>query len=139
MQNTHIAYAIKEQCKKNKVAIATVLNECSVNRNFIYDLEKKSMSPSCDKISRIADRLNCSVDYLLGRTDEVAVNKNSNAFTQTDVTFEQKRLMSLFEKASDDDKEKLIEYAEMLYERSQMKKDKIMELLKDDDRKAAEE
>lgn len=132
MQNTHIAYAIKEQCKKNKVAIAKVLNECNVNRNFIYDLEKKSTSPSCDKISRIADRLNCSVDYLLGRTYQVSVNKGSNAFIQTDITFEQKRLMSLFEKISDDDKQKLIEYAEMLYEHSEMKKDKIMELLKDD-------
>lgn len=68
----------------------------------------------------------------MGRTYQVSVNKGSNAFIQTDITFEQKRLMSLFEKISDDDKQKLIEYAEMLYEHSEMKKDKIMELLKDD-------
>jgi len=38
-----------------------------MNRNTIYDLEKKGSFPSCDKLSKIADYLEVSTDYLLGR------------------------------------------------------------------------
>ena len=41
----------------------------------MYDLEKKAQAPSADKLESIADYLGCSVDYLLGRTDNPEVNK----------------------------------------------------------------
>ena len=41
----------------------------------VYDLEKSGQIPSADKLERIADYLDCSVDYLLGRTDNPAVNR----------------------------------------------------------------
>ena len=75
MQNMHISTTIKSLCKKRGLTISTLLNECNLNKSFIYDLEKRSASPSCDKISRIADYLGCSVDYLLGRTDNPEINK----------------------------------------------------------------
>ena len=75
MQNMHISTTIKSLCKKIGLTISTLLNECNLNKSFIYDLEKRSASPSCDKISRIADYLGCSVDYLLGRTDNPELNK----------------------------------------------------------------
>ena len=75
MQNIHIATIIKELCKQNGISISLLLNECSLTKSFIYDLEKRSTSPSCEKITRIADYLDCSVDYLLGRTDNPEVNK----------------------------------------------------------------
>ena len=52
-----------------------MLIDCNISKSFIYDIEKRNMSPSCDKISRIADYLDVSVDYLLGRTDNPEVNK----------------------------------------------------------------
>lgn len=70
MQNTHIATTIKQLCKKNNISITTLLNECNLTKSFIYDLEKRLTSPSCEKIAKIADYLNCSVDYLLGRTND---------------------------------------------------------------------
>ena len=60
---------IKELCQKNSLAIKNLLSECNINRNFIYDLERSKQIPSADKFERIANRLNCSIDYLLGRTD----------------------------------------------------------------------
>lgn len=75
MQNSQIAYIIKKQCKSRGITISTLLTDCKLTKSFIYDLEKRSSSPSCDKISRIADYLDCSVDYLLGRTDNPEVNK----------------------------------------------------------------
>lgn len=75
MQNTHIASTIKALCKAKGVTITTLLADCSLTKSFIYDLEKREASPSCDKMSRIADYLGCSVDYLLGRTDNPEVNR----------------------------------------------------------------
>lgn len=36
----------------------------------------KKQSPSCDKIALVADNLNCSVDYLLGRTDDPTIGND---------------------------------------------------------------
>lgn len=41
-------------------------------------MEKRNMSPSCDKLTRIADYLDCSVDYLLGRTNTQATTYSVN-------------------------------------------------------------
>ena len=75
MQNTHISTTIKTLCKSKGVTISSLLSDCNLTKSFIYDLEKRATSPSCDKMSRIADYLDCSVDYLLGRTDNPEVNK----------------------------------------------------------------
>ena len=74
MQNAHITQAIKVLCKAKGITISKLLVDCTLTKSFIYDLEKRSTSPSCDKIARIADYLDCSVDYLLGRTDNPEVN-----------------------------------------------------------------
>lgn len=75
MQNIHIATTIKELCKSKGITISTLLSTCNLTKSFIYDLERRATSPSCDKMSRIADYLDCSVDYLLGRTDKPEINK----------------------------------------------------------------
>ena len=74
MQNLILSNRLKEQCKRHKISIKSLLENCEMNRNTIYDLEKKCSFPSGDKLSRIADHLDCSVDYLLGRTDNPDIN-----------------------------------------------------------------
>ena len=69
MNSAIIAERIKHLCKQKKVTVLSVLLACDVNKNFIYDLEKGGSSPSADKLYRIADYFDCSVDYLLGRSD----------------------------------------------------------------------
>ncbi len=76
MQNSQVADKIRELCKKAGITVKELLEQCRINRNFIYDLEKRGQAPSADKLERIADYLDCSVDYLLGRTDIVEVNKS---------------------------------------------------------------
>ncbi len=75
MQNINITTTIKTLCKQKKISITALLNECNLTKSFIYDLEKRSTSPSCEKIAKIADYLDCSVDYLLGRTDNPEINR----------------------------------------------------------------
>ena len=59
---------IKLLCKSNGVTVKTLLESTDINRNFIYDLKRSGRIPSVDKFERIADYLDCSVDYLLGRS-----------------------------------------------------------------------
>ena len=75
MQNANISMTIKALCKSRGVTVSTLIQECNLTKSFIYDLEKRDSSPSCDKMSRIADYLDCSVDYLLGRTDKPEINR----------------------------------------------------------------
>ena len=79
MQNTQLAEKIKETAKLKGITVKQLLENCNINKGFIYDLEKQNKTPSVDKILRIADYLDCSVDYLLGRTDVVEVNKGDDA------------------------------------------------------------
>ena len=69
MQNKQIVENIKLKCKQKNVSINQMLKDCEITKSFIYDLEKRNMSPSCDRITRIANYFGCSVDYLLGRTN----------------------------------------------------------------------
>ena len=78
MQNTQLAEKIKETAKLKGITVKQLLENCNINKGFIYDLEKQNKTPSVDKILRIADYLDCSVDYLLGRTDVVEVNKGDD-------------------------------------------------------------
>ncbi len=72
-QNKEIAAAIRSLAEEKGVTITQLLADCSINRNFLYDLEKGNSSPSVDKLARIADYFGVSVARLLGGADgEVA-------------------------------------------------------------------
>lgn len=74
MDNVHLSTTIKALCKSQNITVKKLLEDCRVSRNFIYDLEKKGQMPSIDKLEAIADYLDCSVDYLLGRTTNSSTN-----------------------------------------------------------------
>lgn len=66
-----MSIAYKKGLSKNKLLINSKLNKS------VFDNMKKGQIPSVDKIHIIADYLDCSVDYLLGRTDVIEVNKST--------------------------------------------------------------
>ncbi|MDE6004458.1 MAG: helix-turn-helix transcriptional regulator [Oscillospiraceae bacterium] len=60
---------IKNQCEKQEKSMTVMLSELSLGVNAVNQInEKKGMGAFT--LSKIADYLNCSVDYLLGRTDK---------------------------------------------------------------------
>lgn len=77
MSNAQVATRIKEICKVKGSSISKMLEVCSIRKSFIYDLEKRNASPSIEIIGQIADYLDCSVDYLLGRTDNPNISGNN--------------------------------------------------------------
>ena len=63
------AKRIKELSAKNSIPVKRVLEDCKINRNYIYDLENKIKYPQWEKILDIAQYFNVSTDYILGLTD----------------------------------------------------------------------
>lgn len=81
MNNAQIAQNIKDECQAKKVPVSKLLENCGIRKGFIYDLEKRDYTPSVEIMGKIADYLNVSVDYLLGREG----NKNAPS---TDINFD---------------------------------------------------
>ncbi len=65
---------IKSRCKQQKISIDVLLKACNLGINAINQInDAKGMASF--SLARIADHLDCSVDYLLGRTDKPEVNR----------------------------------------------------------------
>lgn len=67
-----------------------MLTELGYNNSLILNMDKYGSMPSADKLGQIAEYLDVSVDYLLGRTDNPAM--------KTDFRAEHKELISLWDK-----------------------------------------
>jgi len=63
MQNQQIAEKIKKICKDRNITIKKMLEDCSINRNFIYGLEKANKTPSSSNLKKISSYFNIPVGY----------------------------------------------------------------------------
>ena len=75
---------IKQLCKIKKINAKKMLIDCELGLNAIQQInDTKGMASF--SLAKIADYLNCSVDYLLGRTDVPEINKgNVTTFPETE-------------------------------------------------------
>ncbi len=71
-----IAEKIKLLLKNRKLSVSKMLMDCGMNKNAIYTMQSSGYLPRLDALARIADYLDCSVDYLLGRTDNPDSHKS---------------------------------------------------------------
>lgn len=69
-----IAERIKITIKDKKLTTKNMLEELNLGINTISEFSK-GKHLSCISLARIADYLDCSVDYLLGRTDNPQSHK----------------------------------------------------------------
>lgn len=75
MYDSHnIATSIKLRAKSKNVVIKTMLEELDLGSNTMSSMYHGKIIAS-DSLARIADYLDCSVDYLLGRTDNPEINR----------------------------------------------------------------
>jgi transcriptional regulator with XRE-family HTH domain len=65
---------IKGLCKVRNVSIKEMLSVCGLSINAVSQINDAGGMYSFS-LARIADYLDCSVDYLLGRTDKPEVNR----------------------------------------------------------------
>lgn len=82
MYNTQeIAQRIKIRTKENGYTIGNMLSELNLGVNIISQLAK-GQEMSCLNIAKIADYLDCSVDYLLGRTETPEIDPANKLQTE---------------------------------------------------------
>lgn len=74
--NQMIAERIKSRAKERHVKLKDMLNFLSMGINLISQLAKGSNITAIN-LAQIADYLDCSVDYLLGRTENPQSHKEN--------------------------------------------------------------
>lgn len=71
MYNSQIvAERIKKAVKANNTTMDTLNTKCNLSKNAVSSASKSSEGMKAKNLYMIAEFLNVSVDYLLGRTDE---------------------------------------------------------------------
>lgn len=65
--SSEIAARIKFMAKQKNVTVGAMLEAIELGKNTMTNF--KTSMPKADNLAKIADYLECSVDYLLGRTD----------------------------------------------------------------------
>ena len=81
--SANTAERIKELAKSKKIPINVLLTECGLSKNALSSMLSRGSWLQANNLAKIADYLDCSVDYLLGRT-EVLETKISSSPTATD-------------------------------------------------------
>lgn len=74
MYNSYdIAERIKLCAKSKHLPVKQILSDAGLGFNTMSNM--KTSMPKADTLAKISDQLGCSVDYLLGRTDNPEVNR----------------------------------------------------------------
>ncbi len=68
-----VAERIKKTARSNKIKMENMLIDCGLGINAISHLAK-GQKLAYSSLAKIAEYLNCSMDYLVGRTDEPKIN-----------------------------------------------------------------
>ena len=76
-----LANIIKKTAKSKNIAVGKMLADCGLSINTLSSMQSGGYYPRLEAIAKIADYLDCSVDYLLGRTDCPEVARSSQPDT----------------------------------------------------------
>lgn len=100
-----VAETIKALAKKRNVSIKKVLEDVGLNYNMMTTM--RTSMPKADNLAKIADYLDCSVDYLLGKT-------NDPSSTASSITEDEQALLAAYRTLDADGKIKAEEYLSAL-------------------------
>lgn len=87
ISSQELAISIKREAKSRKRPIGKMLLECGLSVNTLSSMQSGGYFPRLEAIVKIADFLDCSVDYLLGRTDIPAVARGLSQRESSTVPF----------------------------------------------------
>lgn len=79
---TSVVERIKQRAKVKNKSITKVLEECGLNKNTLVSMNSRGSWIQANSLGMIADTLECSVDYLLCRTE----NPDSHNTHASDIT-----------------------------------------------------
>lgn len=73
-----ISSLIKSLAKQKKIPLGKLCSDCRISKNTFSTMQSGGYLPRIETICKIADYLNVSIDYLLGRTTEPNYNSLYN-------------------------------------------------------------
>ena len=78
-------FRIKQRAKEQGIAILDLQTKCDLGRNAISQAAKSQDGMKARNLFAIAEVLDCSVDYLLGRTDrpEISQSYSNNSISNS--------------------------------------------------------
>ena len=106
---SEIAERIKLCAKQKGVTVKTALQNAGVGEKMVSNMSgKKGSYPQSDKLAKIADFFDCSVDYLLGRkeTKKAAVLSVENS----DIN----KLIDIYKQLTEEAQKEMLSYAEYM-------------------------
>ncbi|WP_217563231.1 helix-turn-helix transcriptional regulator [Paenibacillus sp. GbtcB18] len=79
-----ITEKVKELCLNRGISVSKLEEELEFGQNTIYQWKKRT--PSVERVQKVADYFNVSIDFLLGRTNQMNNNlsKDTEGFTEKD-------------------------------------------------------
>lgn len=107
-----IAENIKKTAKASNIQLKDMLLDLSLNKNTLSNMYNGSMLKG-DSLARIADYLDVSVDYLLGREPSSETKKDGSAEAlppDTALTPSQKQLIEFAESLTEEEVKKVLSY-----------------------------
>ncbi len=100
MYNSHnLAIMIKSRAKEKNIAMKDLLIACSLGSNTMSALYH-GKSIAFDSLAKIADELDCSVDYLLGRTENPEMYRQSLKHASVKLKEDEEALLNEWRKLS---------------------------------------
>ena len=110
MQNSQAtAEKIKFLAKKQGISISKLLSDCKLNKNAIYTMQTEGYFPRIEAISKIADYLNCSIDDLVGRSNNQSINtgditnnsgiignNNNNIYKSSELSVQEQDILRIY-------------------------------------------
>lgn len=79
MENKQLAENINQICKRKGITVNKLSKDLNLSSGYISEMKNKDRTPSIKKVQEIADYLEVSIDYLIGRKEEQKeINVNNN-------------------------------------------------------------
>lgn len=94
---------IKAQAKQKKVLIKDLLEACELNKNTLSSMSSRGSWIQPNSLAKIADYLDCSVDYLLGKSDVP-----SRFYNEAELSPLDRQLISLLSQLTDEQKQSIL-------------------------------
>ena len=86
---------LNDLIKEHNISKSKFLSDLNLGKNSFVNWQERGTIPSGDVLIKIADYLNVSVDYLLGRTEHISnsiTNSGTNNGTQANIINNEKKL-----------------------------------------------
>nr|DAM47994.1 MAG TPA: repressor protein [Caudoviricetes sp.] len=98
----NLAETIEALSKEKGISVSSMLQDLEMNKNALFTMKKSGYLPRVESLCKFADYFQCSLDYLLGRTD------NPNPSNNVTLSSDQNRLLQMYSLLSDMEKGEIL-------------------------------